>query len=138
MKQTKRLWAAGVLALACAQVASAQGTMGKDARISLRVDGRNLSEVAQYLRDQSNSNIVVFPDADQPISIELTDVPWREALEIAAESAGCVVEERTGGILVVVKPERVTYETKDTDIRDVIDLIAKLGSANIVVAPEVK
>ena len=138
MKAMKKFWAAGALVLACTQMASAQGTMGKDARISLRVDGRNLSEVAQYLRDQSSSNIVVFPDADAPISIELTDVPWREALEIAAESAGCVVEERTGGILVVVKPQRVTYETKDTDIRAVIDLIAKLGGANIVVAPEVK
>jgi len=138
MKAMKNLWAVGALIVACSQLASAQGTMGKDARISLRVDGRNLSEVAQYLRDQSSSNIVVFPDADAPISLELTDVPWREALEIAAESAGCVVEERTGGILVVVKPQRVTYETKDTDIRAVIDLIAKLGGANIVVAPEVK
>lgn len=138
MKESKILLTACALLMACTTLASAQGTVGKDARISLRVDGRNLSEVAQYLRDQSNSNIVVFPDADAPISLELTDVPWREALEIAAESAGCVVEERTGGILVVVKPQRVTYETKDTDIRAVIDLISKLGGANIVVAPEVK
>jgi type IV pilus assembly protein PilQ len=103
----------------------------------LRVDGRALSEIAEYLRDQSGSNIVVLEGADQPISLELTDVPWREALDIAAEAAGCVVEERQAGILVVLKPKRVTYETRGTDITEVIDLIAKLGGANIVVAPEV-
>ena len=126
-----------VLLILCAPQAWAQGGLGKDAHVSLRVDGRALSEIAEYLRDQSGSNIVVLEGADEAISLELTDVPWREALDIAAEAAGCVVEERQAGILVVLKPKRVTYETRGTDITEVIDLIAKLGGANIVVAPEV-
>jgi type IV pilus assembly protein PilQ len=111
--------------------------IGRDARVNLRVEGRALSDVVQYLREQSGANIVVLEGADSNISLELTDVPWRDALEIAAEAADCVVEERTGGILVVERPARVTYETQGTDITQVIDLIAKLGGANIVVAPEV-
>lgn len=116
--------------------AGAQG-IGRDARVNLRVEGRALSDIVQYLREQSGANIVVLEGADESVSLELNDVPWRDALEIASEAANCVVVERTGGILVVEKPPRVTYETQGTDITDVIDLIAKLGGANIVVAPEV-
>jgi type IV pilus assembly protein PilQ len=123
-----------------ASPALAQG-IGADARVNLRVEERLLSEVVQYLREQSGANIVlVLPEgADKSISLELTDVPWRDALSIAAEAAGCVVEERTAGILAVEKPARVTYDTlgEARDITEVINLIAKLGGANIVVAPEV-
>jgi type II secretory pathway component GspD/PulD (secretin) len=119
-----------------AATATAQG-VGRDARVNLRVDGRALSDIVQYLREQSGANIVVLEGADENITLELSDVSWRDALEIAAEAAQCVVVERTGGILVVERPARVTYETTATDITQVIDLIAKLGGANIVVAPEV-
>jgi type IV pilus assembly protein PilQ len=138
MMNCKHLLAATAALVLCVAQADAQGTVGKDARVNLRVEGRALSEIAQYLRDQSGANIVVLDGGDSNVSLELTDVPWREALEIAAEAAKCVVEERTGGILAILKPKRVTYETKGTDITEVIELIAKLGGANIVVAPEVK
>lgn len=125
----------------CFGMAEAQG-IGADARVNLRVEERALSEVVQYLREQSGANIVlILPEgADVAISVELTDVAWRDALEIAAESAGCVVEERAAGILAVEKPARVTYDTlgEPRQITEVINLIAKLGGANIVVAPEVQ
>ena len=112
-------------------------SVGKDARVNLRVENRSLSEVVEYLREQTGANLVLMPGADTEISLELTDVGWRDALEIAAETGKCVVEERIGGILVVEKPVRVDYETTGTDITQVIDLIGKLAGANIVVAPEV-
>ena len=130
------VWA--LVALVAVSVLPAQGQgVGRDARVNLRVEGRALSDVVQFLREQSGANIVVLEGADANISLELSDVPWQDALEIASEAAGCVVVERTGGILVVERPTRVTYETQGTDITQVIDLIAKLGGANIVVAPEV-
>lgn len=134
-KISMSVFAATVLA-----VATAHGqTVGKEARVNLRVEKRSLSEVTGYLREQSGANLVVTPEAaNEEVSLELTDVPWRDALEIAAEAGGCVVSERTGGILVVEKPPRITYETQGTDITAVIDLIAKWAKANIVVAPEVK
>ena len=76
---------------------------------------------------------MVLAGADSNVSLELTDVPWQEALEIAAEAAGCVVEERTGGILVVLKPERVTYETKGTDITEIRELQDKLASVGLLI-----
>ena len=108
-----------------------------DARVSLRVDGRELAEVVQYLRDEAGANIVVVEGGDTPISIDVTDVPWLDALDLAAELAGCVVDERTAGVLVVNRPPRVTFAFDNADITQVIDTIAKLSGANIVIAPEV-
>lgn len=132
----QRGWMVAAALAVVVGLGQAQST-GKDARVNLRVEKRALSEVVEYLREQSGANVVVLPGADTEISLELSDVPWRDALEIAAEAAKCVVEQRTGGILVVEKPARVTYETTGTEITQVIDLIAKLAGANIVVAPEV-
>src|SRR5690349_19178945 len=138
MKALKFILSVGALLLAIAPVGNAQGgTTGKDARVNLNVVQRKLSEVAQVLRDQSRTNIVVADDADKEITLELTDVPWRDALDIAAEKAGAVVEERTGGILMVVRPLPVTIDVEDKDIKLVISLIGKFGNANILVAPEV-
>ncbi len=132
----KFLCALLVLLGLCVPPAAAQ-TIGLDSRVSLRVEGRALSEVVQYLREQSGANVVVMEGGDEIVSLELTDVPWRDALDLASEAAGCVVEERAAGVLAVTRPKRVSIETQGTDIREVIDLVAKLGGANIVVAPEV-
>jgi len=118
-------------------VANSQSSVA-DARVSLRVNERQLSEVVQYLREQSGFNIVVLEGADTPVSLDITDVSWRDALDLAAELAGCVVEQRTAGVLAVVRPPRVDFAFDNADIKQVIDTIAKLSGANIVIAPEVQ
>ncbi|MFT5289551.1 MAG: type IV pilus assembly protein PilQ [Planctomycetota bacterium] len=108
-----------------------------DARVSLRVEERALSEVVDYLRDQAGANIVIVEGGDATVSLDLTDVNWLDALEIAAELAGCVVEERSAGILAIERPPRVNFEFDNADLVQVINTIAKLSNANVVVAPEV-
>lgn len=125
---------AAVIALGATGMAQ---TVGKEARVNLRAEGRSLAEVVDYLRDQTGVNLVLLPGEYASVSVQLTDVPWRDALDVVAESVGCVVSERTGGILVVEKPRPFSLETRGTDIAEVIDLIAKVGGANIIVAPEV-
>jgi type IV pilus assembly protein PilQ len=129
-----------VVALAAVIALGATGmaqTVGKEARVNLRAEGRSLAEVVDYLREQTGVNLVLLPGEYGQVSVQLTDVPWRDALDVVAESVGCVVSERTGGILVVEKPRPFSLETRGTDIAEVIDLIAKVGGANIIVAPEV-
>lgn len=116
----------------------------RDARVSLRVEGRRLEEVVQFLRERSGANLVIVPNQDggedfaaTPITLDLADVPWRQVLELAAESAGGIVEERTAGVLAVTKPKQVSFSFTDAQLTEVIDTIAKLADANIVVAPEV-
>lgn len=124
-------------AIACMAVPSLSQVAGTDARVSLRVEDRALSEIVQYLRDQSGANIVVVDGADTQIDLDITDVPWQDALDIVAEVAGCVVENRTAGVLAITRPPRVDFEFRDSDIREVIETISKLSGANVVVAPEI-
>ncbi len=111
-----------------------------DARLSLRVEGRQLEEVVEFVRERSGANIVILAGEESeqtPISLELNDVSWREVLDIAAEKAGCVVEERAAGVLAITRPERVTINFANADLKEVIDTIAAASGANIVIAPEV-
>ncbi len=137
MKTGKRILGAALVLFGAFPAASAQMSV-PDARVSLRVDSRQLSEVVQYLREQSGYNIVVLEGGDTPISLDITDVSWRDALDLASEMAGCTVEERTAGVLAVVRPPRVDFAFDNADIKQVIDTIAKLSGANIVIAPEVQ
>ncbi|MEW6074564.1 MAG: hypothetical protein AB1726_18460 [Planctomycetota bacterium] len=136
MKVGKRIIGAVAAAIGVFTSIEAQ-VADPDARVSLRVDERQLSEIVEYLREESGVNIVVLAGGETPISIDLHDVLWSEALDLAAELAGCVVEERTAGVLVVDRPPRVSFDFDDSDLKQVIDTIAKLSGANIVIAPEV-
>ncbi len=131
-----------VLVIAAALLAGAPSALGqsvgKDARVNLRVENRALAEIVDYIRQQTGANLVVLPGDYSPVSLELADVPWRDALQVAAEAAGGVVEERTGGILAIERPVRVQFEFAGADITEVINTIATLSGANIVTAPEVK
>ncbi|MHC4263163.1 MAG: hypothetical protein ACYSWX_11610, partial [Planctomycetota bacterium] len=93
-----------------------------EARVSLRIEGRQLREVVDFLREQSGANIVILDEdaSADSISLDVTDVPWRDALDLAAELSGCVVEERTAGILTLVRPQPVTFSFKDSDLTEVI------------------
>ncbi len=127
----------GAVVAACLAASIDAQVPVSDARVDLRVEGRSLAEVVQYLREQSGINIVVVDGGDTAVSLDLSDVYWREALDIASELAGCVVEERTGGVLAVARPPRVDFAFDNAELTQVIDTIAKLSGANIVVAPEV-
>lgn len=108
-----------------------------DARLSLRVENRELDEVVDYIRSEAGANIVVIEGGDKLISLDLSDVLWSDALDLAAEYAGCVVEEGEAGVLVIRNPPRVTFVFNNSPLTEVIDAIGMLSGANIVVAPEV-
>ena len=107
-----------------------------DARVNLDVVENDLSLVVQVLRDLSGANIVILEGGDQKVrALKLSDVYWRDALDFAAEIAGCVVDEDKSGVLSISRPKRVTF-SDDIDLREVISSISKLANANIVMGPE--
>jgi type IV pilus assembly protein PilQ len=148
MKLLAALLALPVLSL-CASNAAAQAP-NLDARVNLNVADKPLEDVVSFLRERSGANIVVIdpkvldekidtPISKEKISIELNDVPWRDALEIVAEKVKGVVEQRTGGVLVVTKPRRLElFEYHEQPVELVIGDIAKISGANIVISPLVK
>jgi len=141
MKQTL-LVLASLLAL-CVGTAAAQ-VPSLDARMTLNVAEKPLDELVRGVRERTGANIVIVDpqDADKristaPITIELFDVHWRDALELFAEKAGGVVEERAGGVLVIARPYPVSIDAQDRDIREVITTIAKASGASIALGKEV-
>jgi len=125
-----------------AQSGQAPPAPSTEARVTMSVADRTVEDVVADLRARSGANVVIIDSGEKPISsekitIDLTDVPWRDALDIVAEKVGAIVEVRMAGVLAVTRPQRVDFEFPNADIRQVIDTIAKYGSANIVMAPEV-
>ena len=109
-----------------------------DARITLNVEERELSQIVQHLRDRSGANLVVIQGGEEVVrDLQITDVHWRDALDYAVEMAGCVVEEDKSGVLKITRPPRVNFDFPDADIRDIIQTIAKVADANIMISPEV-
>lgn len=107
-------------------------------RLTLKLKDRDLRDVVQSIRKKANANIIMDPGIEAAVTIDLQDVHWRQALSLVAEQAGCIVTEGEGGLLQVEKPPRVYFAFENTDIQKVVDTIAKISGANIVVAPEVK
>lgn len=138
VKLINKLVPLGLCLAALSPVASAQ-VPSLDARVDIDIVERDLSEVVQYLREKSGANIVVLEGGDRQVtSLKLSDVYWRDALDYATESAGCVVEEDKSGVLTISNPQRVEFVFDDQDIKEVISTIAKVANANVIVAPEVE
>jgi len=133
-----KLIALGLCLTALTPLASAQ-VPSLDARVDIDIVKKDLAEVVQYLREKSGANIVVLEGGDRKVeALKLSDVYWRDALEYATDSAGCVVEEDKSGVLTISHPVRVEFVFDDQDIREVILTIAKAANANVIIAPEVE
>lgn len=125
--------------------AAAAQIPSQEARVTINVAERPLELIVQFLREKSGANIAVIDGEKEEDkistavvdSLQLADVHWRVALEIAAEKVAAIVEQRPGGVWIVTKPPRIYLEAKDQPIADAIDMIAFQGRANVVVAPEV-
>lgn len=111
-----------------------------DTRITLSVKDYPLVDVVNYIRDQARVNIVLGQDVDKAtkVSVELDRVPWKEALKIVVESAECVIIRKADNLFVIEQPERITWKFQNSPITSVIESIAKISGASIVVAPEVQ
>ncbi|EMJ5883412.1 DNA uptake porin HofQ [Enterobacter cloacae] len=68
--------------------------------VTLVVDDVPVVQVLQSLVAQANRNLVVSPDVSGTLSLNLTHVPWRQALQTVITSAGLVLHEE-GGIFYV-------------------------------------
>ncbi|MXG37532.1 DNA uptake porin HofQ, partial [Escherichia coli] len=61
--------------------------------VTLVVDDVPVVQVLQALVAQENRNLVVSPDVTGSLSLNLTRVPWRQALQTVVTSAGLVLQE---------------------------------------------
>lgn len=73
---------------------------GKTPNVTLVVDDVPVTQVLQTLAEQERKNLVVSPDVSGMVSLHLTDVPWKQALQTVVKSAGLVLRQE-GSILHV-------------------------------------
>ncbi|MBN4801021.1 DNA uptake porin HofQ [Enterobacter asburiae] len=64
--------------------------------VTLVVDDVLVVQVLQSLVAQENRNLVISPDVGGTLSLNLTRVPWRQALQTVVTSAGLVLREESG------------------------------------------
>ena len=64
------------------------------------VDDVPVAQVLQALAEQEKLNLVVSPDVSGTVSLHLTDVPWKQALQTVVKSAGLITRQE-GNILSV-------------------------------------
>ena len=110
----------------------------KSMLLTLKLKDRSLKDVVQSIRRKVGVNIIMQDDIEETVTIELEEDEGRIALDMVAEKAGCVVVQKARHLLTVEKPPRVYFAFDNTPIQQVIDTIAKLSGANIVISPEVQ
>jgi type IV pilus assembly protein PilQ len=106
-------------------------------RMSLDVQGAEIRTVLRSIAEFSGKNIVVGKDVKGPISIQLRDVRWQDALTTVCRTQGLdYVDE--GGILRVdtqekLRTETLTRERAESERQDLMPLttrVIKLDYAN--------
>ena len=70
----------------------------KPQKVTLMVDDVPVAQVLQALAEQEKLNLVVSPDVSGTVSLHLTDVPWKQALQTVVKSAGLITRQE-GNIL---------------------------------------
>lgn len=111
-----------------------------DTRITLNVKDYLLTDVVKYIREQARVNIILASDVEPTtkVTVDLDRVPWREALRIVVDKSECVIIKKADNLYVIEQPERITWKFQSSPITSVIESIAKISGASIVVAPEVQ
>ena len=107
------------------------------ALVTVQAVNQPIAEFVNYLRERSGANILMAKGLEAQVTLSLREAPWRTVLDLAAEQSGCVVSQR-GGVLLVERPPRVTFEFAGAEIKTVIDAIAKVSGTSIVSAPDVE
>lgn len=106
-----------------------------DPRIDVDVDGVGLDEVMARIAGQAGRTILVDPHLDEVVTVTLTQLPWREAVEVIARMVGCEVEERPGGVLVLnqLACRRVRIQCNlGARLRTVLQLVAAYHGAHVI------
>lgn len=110
--------------------------------VTIRIKNGTIKEVVDEFRKQTPWNIVVdmrnIPEDYRVDELQMVDEPARKALEEFAHKAELTVEDVTPTMIRLSRPPRLTFNFRDADIKVVIDMIARVSGANVIIAPEVK
>lgn len=86
----------------------------KPPRVTFEFENADVRVVIKAIADTANANIVLGREVEGTVSLTLTDIPWRTALETIVKTLGYTVVQEDRGILRIVDPAnlRAQLETR--------------------------
>lgn len=110
--------------------------------VTVKVRNASVDQIVDDFRRQTQWNIVVdrrnIPDDFRVDEFIVEAEPARRALEAFAAKAELSIEDVSATLIMLSRPPRLTFNFRDADIKVVIDMIARVSGANIIVSPDVK
>lgn len=134
MKYKKLIFSAVFLAMSFClwAVVSAQSEGSPDEPIkSLQFQSADIRSVLRFLADYGKVNVVVAPEVDGTVTIKLSDVAWRTAMDIIGRTYGLsIVDEDAGYIRVLTaenyRKEQSEREKHKKEQRELVDLETRI------------
>lgn len=91
---------------------TASTPVSKEGNVSLDFRDADIRNVLQILSFKSGVNIVASPEVVGVVTIQLNDVPWKQALDVILQTNGYAYEKR-GNIIVVTTVESLKKQRED-------------------------
>jgi len=78
--------------------------------ITINYENVKLADMVRIFAQTSGANIIIPEGLDQPVSGNLNDVYWQEALEVILEERGFALVERKSGIYTITPEDQLAAE----------------------------
>ena len=110
--------------------------------VTMEFRDARVQDIVEEFRRQVRVNIILdatdIPEDFRVSEFILKDVPFRTAFNAFLEKSQMMIDEETAALIRISHPPRITFNFKDANVRDVLDMIALIANANIVISPKIE
>ncbi len=110
--------------------------------VTIKVRNATVDQVVDEFRRQTGRNIVVdkknIPEDFRIDEFIVEKELVRSALDAFVAKAELSLEQVSASLIMLSRPPRLTFNFRDADIKVVIDMIARVSGANLIISPDVK
>lgn len=110
--------------------------------VTIKVRNATVDQVVDEFRRQTGRNIVVdkknIPEDFRIDEFIVEKELVRSALDAFVAKAELSLEQVSPSLIMLSRPPRLTFNFRDADIKVVIDMIARVSGANLIISPDVK
>ena len=145
MKYTKLIFSAVLLAMSFGlwAVVSAQSEGSPDEPIkNLQFQSADIRSVLRFLADYGKVNVVVAPEVEGTVTIKLSDVQWRTAMDIIGRTYGLAIVDEDAGYVRVLTAENYRKEQSESEMhkkaqRELVELETRILQISNSVSEEI-
>lgn len=92
-------------------------------RIDLKVEGADLADVLETIGRKVKRDLVLDTGVQETVSVNLENIPWKEAVGVIAQMTRCEIEWSERGALLR-QPPRISVSHVPSDARRTLSLLA--------------